>query len=92
MNTRGAAAELSPRFCDVAVTALRRCHDTWASVSRVCVTRMPGLPAGWLLCFRYGFGVYGIWWGLTISLAVIATSLFFFWSRTSAKAFALRQS
>ena len=51
-----------------------------------------GLPTGWLLCFRYGFGVYGIWWGLTISLAVIATSLFFFWSRTSAKAFALQQS
>lgn len=52
-----------------------------------------GLPVGWLLCFRYGFGVYGIWWGLTISLAVIATSLFFFWSRTSANApFALQRS
>ncbi len=45
-----------------------------------------GLPVGWLLCFRYGYGVYGIWWGLTLSLAVIATSLFVFWSRASANA------
>lgn len=44
-----------------------------------------GLPFGWLLCFRYGYGVYGIWWGLTLALAVIASSLFFFWSRASAK-------
>jgi MATE family multidrug resistance protein len=43
-----------------------------------------GLPVGWLLCFRFGYGVYGIWWGLTLSLAVIATSLFVFWSRASA--------
>jgi hypothetical protein len=46
VNTRGAAAEASPRFCDVAVTALRRRHDIWASLSRVCVTRMPDPPAG----------------------------------------------
>ena len=46
VNTRGAAAEASPHFCDVAVTALRRCHDIWASFSRVCVTRMPDPPAG----------------------------------------------
>jgi MATE family multidrug resistance protein len=44
-----------------------------------------GLPFGWLLCFRYGYGIYGIWWGLTLSLAAIATSLFFFWRRASAK-------
>ncbi len=44
-----------------------------------------GLPFGWLLCFRYGYGVYGIWWGLTLSLAAIATSLFFYWHRASEK-------
>jgi MATE family multidrug resistance protein len=44
-----------------------------------------GLPFGWLLCFRYGYGVYGIWWGLTLALAAIATSLFFYWSSASAK-------
>jgi multidrug resistance protein, MATE family len=44
-----------------------------------------GLPLGWFLCFRTGYGVYGIWLGLTLSLALIATWLFIYWARISAK-------
>jgi multidrug resistance protein, MATE family len=32
-----------------------------------------GLPAGWALAFRAGLGARGLWWGLTIGLAAVAT-------------------
>lgn len=32
-----------------------------------------GLPAGWYLAFRHGGGPVGLWWGLTIGLAAVAT-------------------
>jgi MATE family multidrug resistance protein len=31
-----------------------------------------GLPIGWLLAFRFGMGPRGLWWGLTLGLAVVA--------------------
>jgi MATE family multidrug resistance protein len=31
-----------------------------------------GLPVGYLLCFRYGYGVRGLWWGLTLALIAIS--------------------
>jgi MATE family multidrug resistance protein len=31
-----------------------------------------GLPSGWFLGFRLGFGAPGIWWGLTLGLAAVA--------------------
>jgi multidrug resistance protein, MATE family len=40
-----------------------------------------GLPLGYLLCFRFGYGVYGLWCGLTVSLIVIAAVLLFAWKR-----------
>jgi MATE family multidrug resistance protein len=42
-----------------------------------------GLPVGYLLCFRYGYGVYGLWWGLSLALIVIAVILLYFWNRSS---------
>lgn len=33
------------------------------------------LPAAWLLAFRAGLGLAGIWWGLALGLAVIAACL-----------------
>lgn len=36
-----------------------------------------GLPIGYLLCFKAGFGVSGIWTGLLIGLSVAAILLFF---------------
>jgi MATE family multidrug resistance protein len=32
-----------------------------------------GLPAGWALAFRAGLGARGLWWGMTIGLAAVAT-------------------
>lgn len=42
-----------------------------------------GLPVGYVLCFSYGHGVYGLWYGLTLALIVIATLLFFYWQKLS---------
>jgi MATE family multidrug resistance protein len=38
-----------------------------------------GLPIGYFLCFRYGYGVMGLWWGLTLALVVIAGVLLLAW-------------
>jgi MATE family multidrug resistance protein len=42
-----------------------------------------GLPAGWILCFRLGLGVTGLWMGLSIGLIVVALVLVAVWHRTS---------
>jgi MATE family multidrug resistance protein len=38
-----------------------------------------GLPVGWLLCFRYGWGVTGLWTGLSIGLIFVAIVLTIVW-------------
>lgn len=42
-----------------------------------------GLPVGYLLCFRLGYGIYGVWCGLTVALVVIALVLLYSWDRHS---------
>ncbi|HET7209883.1 MAG TPA: MATE family efflux transporter, partial [Terriglobales bacterium] len=42
-----------------------------------------GLPVGYILCFHFRFGVYGLWWGLTLALIVIACALLYSWNRHS---------
>jgi len=42
-----------------------------------------GLPVGYLLCFHYRYGVYGLWWGLSLALIVIALILLHAWDRNS---------
>jgi multidrug resistance protein, MATE family len=42
-----------------------------------------GLPIGYLLCFNLHQGVYGLWWGLTIGLILIALILLYTWHRKS---------
>lgn len=42
-----------------------------------------GLPVGYLLCFKFQFGVFGLWWGLTIALILIAVVLLYTWARKS---------
>jgi len=38
-----------------------------------------GLPVGWALCFRYGWGVAGLWVGLSIGLIFVAVVLTVAW-------------
>jgi len=40
-----------------------------------------GLPAGYVLCFRVGWGATGIWLGLCAGLMLIGSALLFTWSR-----------
>lgn len=39
-----------------------------------------GLPIGYLLCFVAGWGVYGLWVGLSLGLIVVGIVLFWVWS------------
>lgn len=39
-----------------------------------------GLPAGYLLCFQRGWGVAGLWTGLSIGLILIGSMLLWVWS------------
>jgi MATE family multidrug resistance protein len=42
-----------------------------------------GLPIGWALCFRFGWGVAGLWVGLSIGLIFVAVVLTVAWQRKS---------
>ena len=44
-----------------------------------------GLPIGYLLCFKAGYGINGIWTGLLIGLSVAALLLFFRFKKLSLK-------
>ncbi len=48
-----------------------------------------GLPVGYLLCFHYERGVYGLWWGLSLALIVIALILLYSWDRNSRELWSL---
>jgi MATE family multidrug resistance protein len=38
-----------------------------------------GLPLGWWLCFKGGYGVIGLWLGLAVSLCLVGTALLVLW-------------
>ncbi len=40
-----------------------------------------GLPIGYTLCFILGWGVYGLWVGLSLGLIVVGVILFWVWTR-----------
>jgi MATE family multidrug resistance protein len=40
-----------------------------------------GLPLGYTLCFVLGFGVIGLWWGLSIGLIICGVALAAVWTR-----------
>jgi MATE family multidrug resistance protein len=40
-----------------------------------------GLPLGYLLCFRWGLGVVGLWWGLSLGLIICGVALILVWMR-----------
>lgn len=44
-----------------------------------------GLPLGYLLCFRWGFGVIGLWWGLSTGLIICGVGLLAAWMREGSR-------
>jgi Na+-driven multidrug efflux pump len=40
-----------------------------------------GLPTSYVLCFVIGWGVYGLWVGLSLGLIVTGTILLYVWTR-----------
>jgi MATE family multidrug resistance protein len=44
-----------------------------------------GLPLGFILCFVFHWGIYGMWIGLTLALIVIASALLLRWHRDSGR-------
>jgi len=40
-----------------------------------------GIPLGWLLCFRLGWGAQGVWIGLCLGLMIIGSALLVTWHR-----------
>lgn len=44
-----------------------------------------GLPLGYVLCFRNGYGIYGLWIGLSLALIAIAMYLLYAWNHHSRK-------
>jgi multidrug resistance protein, MATE family len=66
----------------VATGALRGLGDTrtaaWAHFIGYWIF---GLPVAWALCFHYGWGVRGIWVGLTVALVLIGAVLIVCWGR-----------
>ena len=36
-----------------------------------------GLPVGYLLAFEFGYGIKGVWYGLSIGLGITAVTLFY---------------
>ena len=60
----------------VATGALRGLGDTrTAMMWNLAGHWFVGLPLGYLLCFRWGFGVVGLWWGLSAGLMICGVAL-----------------
>ena len=60
----------------VATGALRGLGDTrTAAIAHFTGYWIFGLPIAWALCFHYGWGVRGIWIGLTVALILIGVVL-----------------
>jgi MATE family multidrug resistance protein len=66
----------------VATGALRGLGDTrtamlWNLGGHWCF----GLPLGYLMCFYWGYGVAGLWWGLSAGLMICGIALLFVWTK-----------
>jgi len=79
-------------FDGIQVTAtgvLRGAGDTRTSMLTNLVAHWGlGLPTGYLLCFVLGWGVIGLWAGLSAGLMVVAVVLLFWWRRYLPRALA----
>ncbi len=71
-----AAFQLSDSIQVVASGVLRGTADTrWPAMLSFIGFWVLGLPLGWWLAFRGGYGPAGLWWGLTLGLTTVAVLL-----------------
>ncbi len=77
-----AAFQLFDGLQTVATGALRGANDTKTPMLANFVAYwLIGLPAGYVLCFRFGWGALGIWFGLCGGLMIIGSALLLAWQR-----------
>jgi MATE family multidrug resistance protein len=66
----------------VATGALRGAGDTRTPmICHLVFYWLMGLPLGYYLCFRAGWGAQGMWTGLCLALILIGVALLYFWRR-----------
>ena len=79
----GAAFQLFDGIQTVATGALRGAGDTRTPMlCHFTAYWIIGLPLGAWLCFRRGWGAFGIWAGLSLALILIGIVLLLAWRRT----------
>jgi len=77
-----AAFQLFDGVQTVSTGALRGAGDTKTPMLANFVAYwLIGLPAGYFLCFRLGWGALGIWIGLCGGLMLIGSALLFAWHK-----------
>ena len=82
----GAAFQLFDGIQTVATGALRGAGDTRTPMlCHFTAYWIIGLPLGAWLCFRRGWGAFGLWAGLSLALILIGIVLLFAWRRTVQK-------
>jgi len=78
----GAAFQLFDGIQTVATGALRGAGDTQTPMlCHFTAYWIIGLPLGAWLCFRRGWGAFGLWAGLSLALILIGIVLLFVWRR-----------
>ena len=79
----GAAFQLFDGIQTVATGALRGAGDTRTPMlCHLTAYWIIGLPLGAWLCFRRGWGAFGLWAGLSLALILIGIVLLFAWRTT----------
>lgn len=79
-----AAFQIFDGIQTVSTGALRGLGETHAPmVANLVGYWAVGLPLGFVLCFVFKLGIYGLWIGLTLALVLIASTLLLRWKKDS---------